>query len=205
MEKKLTIYCHPHGQSDRLCALNTKFASSHSLTGYILNPFVHYSITSVCRKINISNDCMLKNYIHAVWFVCPYALPGIDSQTVQPAVGSNIVSSMGRDTAVLLSDLTQGASNWIQSFLDPMRTTGGARSLSTMQRRTSTQRTFSHSSPPNSGGHIGYPEDFEPLRSECLSSVELTSCPIIRNPFVSPLLAPDNLLRGLPPVHIVVS
>lgn len=51
---------------------------------------------------------------------------------------------------------------------------------------------------------VHYPGGFEPLRSDCRASVSLTSCPIIRNPFVSPLLAPSDLLRGLPPVHIVV-
>lgn len=133
---------------------------------------------------------------------CLNAYAGADSQTVQPAVASGSLSALGRDTAVLLSDLTQGASNWIQSFLDPMRTTGGTRSLSS---RSQSNRTFSHTSPPNSGGHMDYPEGFEPLRSECLAFISPTSCPVIRNPFVSPLLAPNNLLRGLPPVHIVAS
>lgn len=135
------------------------------------------------------------------------SLPGADCQTVQPAVGSGSLSSLGRDTAVLLSDLTQGASNWIQSFLDPMRTTGLARSQSTMQRRSEsneTRRASTHTPTPNCRGHMEYPVGFEPLRSECLAFIRPTSCPIIRNPFVSPLLAPNNLLRGLPPVHIVV-
>lgn len=135
------------------------------------------------------------------------SLPGADCQMVQPAVGSNTLSSLGRHTAVLLSDLTQGASNWIQSFLDPMRTSGGARSLSSMPRSSQcneTRRTSAHTSAPNCGSHVDYPEGFEPLRSECLAFVCPTSCPIIRNPFVSPLLAPNNLLRGLPPIHIVV-
>ncbi|XP_044028811.1 lipase, hormone-sensitive a [Siniperca chuatsi] len=139
---------------------------------------------------------------------CINAYAGADCQTVQPAVGSSSLSTLGRDTAVLLSDLTQGASNWIQSFLDPMRTSGGVRSLSSMQRRSQindTRRTSTHTSTPNCGDHVDYPEGFEPLRAECLAFIRPTSCPIIRNPFVSPLLAPNNLLRGLPPVHIVAS
>lgn len=126
---------------------------------------------------------------------------------MQPAVGSGSLSALGRDTAMLLSDLTQGASNWIQSFLDPMLSTGGSRSLSSSQRRShssETLRTSAHASAQNSESHVGYPQGFEPLRSECLAFIRPTSCPIIRNPFVSPLLAPNNLLRGLPPVHIVV-
>lgn len=101
---------------------------------------------------------------------------------------------------MLLSDLTQGASSWIQSFLEPMRTAGGGRPLaSTVRRRTSPDMSTS-----NQGAHVDYPRGFEPLRSESRASVSLTSCPIFRNPFVSPLLAPSSLLRGLPPVHIVV-
>ncbi|KAM9838884.1 lipase, hormone-sensitive a isoform 1-T2 [Aulostomus maculatus] len=132
---------------------------------------------------------------------CLNAYAGEDSQTVQPAVGGSSLSTLGRGTAMLLSDLTQGASNWIHSYLDTMRTTGASSSASTEQRRSTSNIT----SPPNSGDHIGYPEGFEPLRSECLAFVHPTSCRIIRNPFVSPLLAPSNLLKGLPPVHIVAS
>lgn len=50
-----------------------------------------------------------------------------------------------------------------------------------------------------------YPDGFAPLRSERLAMISASDCPIVKNPFVSPLLAPDNLLRGLPPVHIVAS
>lgn len=137
-----------------------------------------------------------------------YHLPtGVDYQTVRPAVGSNTLRSLSRDTAVLLSDLTQGASNWIQSLLDPSRTLGGTRSLSPTPRSPQpieARSTSAHTSAANCEGHMDYPEGFEPLRSECLAFVSPTSCPIIRNPFVSPLLAPCDLLRGLPPVHIVV-
>lgn len=132
---------------------------------------------------------------------------GIHYQTVQPAVGSNTLRSLSRDTAVLLSDLTQGASNWIQSLLDPTRTLGGTRSLSPTPRSPQpieARSTSAHGSVANCEVHMDYPEGFEPLRSECLAFVSPTSCPIIRNPFVSPLLAPCDLLRGLPPVHIVV-
>uniref|UniRef100_A0A665VWV5 Hormone-sensitive lipase n=1 Tax=Echeneis naucrates TaxID=173247 RepID=A0A665VWV5_ECHNA len=131
---------------------------------------------------------------------CIYAY----SYAVQPAVSSSSLSALGRDTAVLLGDLTQGASNWIQSLLDPRWISGGARSPSSSQK-TSQSSKIHGTSVPTSGCNLDYPLGFEPLRSECLASVRLTSCPIIKNPFVSPLLAPDNLLRGLPPVHIVAS
>lgn len=129
--------------------------------------------------------------------------PGTDCQAVQPTVGGNSLRSLGRDTAVLLSDLTQGASNWIQSFLDPSHTSGARRSLQSTPRR-SQQHVESSAAVASCEGHLEYPEGFAPLRSECLAFVSPTSCPIIRNPFVSPLLAPTELLRGLPPVYIVV-
>ncbi|XP_056291728.1 lipase, hormone-sensitive a [Pseudoliparis swirei] len=141
---------------------------------------------------------------------CINAYAGADSPTVQTALASGSLSALGRDTAALLSDLTQSASNWIQSYLDPARTSGGTRSLSASPptgspsaaaRRTPAEATDA----ANSDGRTGYPEGFEPLRSECLAYVRPTSCPVIRNPFVSPLLAPASLLRGLPPVHIVAS
>lgn len=120
---------------------------------------------------------------------------------VQPAVGSGSLSTLGRDTAMLLSDLTQGASNWIQSFLDPMLSSAGvARSMS-RSHSSETRRTSTRTSTENT---VDYPQGFEPLRSECLAVVHPTSSPVFTNPFVSPLLAPNHLLRGLPPVYIVV-
>ncbi|KAJ3608882.1 hypothetical protein NHX12_023411 [Muraenolepis orangiensis] len=133
---------------------------------------------------------------------CLNAYAGNICKGVQPVVGSGSLSALGRDTAMLLSDLTQGASNWLQSFLDPTHA-------------ISPSRTPLALAPPlrRSGGGCGeddgmsrdYPEGFQPLRSECLAFVLQAACPVIKNPFVSPLLAPDELLRGLPPVHIVAS
>ncbi|XP_027028427.1 hormone-sensitive lipase isoform X2 [Tachysurus fulvidraco] len=61
--------------------------------------------------------------------------------------------------------------------------------------------------PPDGDEHSenpqGFPGDFEPLRSEQLAKMNVDSSPIFRNPFMSPLLAPDHMLKGLPPVHIV--
>ncbi|XP_035039365.1 lipase, hormone-sensitive a isoform X2 [Hippoglossus stenolepis] len=139
---------------------------------------------------------------------CLNAYAGIDCRRVQPAVESNSLTTLGRDTAVLLGDLTQGASNWIHSFLDPVLSSSGARSVSSLQRRSEsseTRRTSTPASTQTSGDHMDYPQGFAPLRAECLAVVLPTSSPVFRNPFVSPLLAPDNLLRGLPPVHIVAS
>ncbi|XP_077600211.1 lipase, hormone-sensitive a [Stigmatopora nigra] len=130
---------------------------------------------------------------------CLNAYAGVESQVVQPAVGSNSLRALGRDTTVLLSQLTQGASTWIQSFLRPTSRIPSQ----TETGSQSTDRDPNHTSPPNLQCHVDYPDGFQPLRSQCLAVVQPTSCPIIRNPFVSPLLAPDSLLRGLPPIHLV--
>lgn len=50
-----------------------------------------------------------------------------------------------------------------------------------------------------------FPEGFHPRRSsQGTLHMPLYSAPIVKNPFMSPLLAPDNMLKTLPPVHIVV-
>lgn len=51
---------------------------------------------------------------------------------------------------------------------------------------------------------VEFPLGFEPLRSEKPSKMRLHSSPVFKDPFCSPLLAPDSMLKGLPPVHIVV-
>uniref|UniRef100_A0A8D0VWM4 Hormone-sensitive lipase n=1 Tax=Sus scrofa TaxID=9823 RepID=A0A8D0VWM4_PIG len=51
-----------------------------------------------------------------------------------------------------------------------------------------------------------FPEGFHPRRSsQGAIQMPLYSAPIVKNPFMSPLLAPDSMLQTLPPVHIVVS
>ncbi|XP_061738718.1 lipase, hormone-sensitive a isoform X2 [Nerophis ophidion] len=135
---------------------------------------------------------------------CLDAYTGVESRTVQAAVGDNSLSALGRDTTAVLNDLTQGAANWLQSLLDPMQPSG-ITPLRSARRKESARRTLNHTSPAHSQTYVEYPDGFEPLRSQCHAFVQPISCPIIRNPFVSPLLAPESLLRGLPPVHIVAS
>lgn len=51
---------------------------------------------------------------------------------------------------------------------------------------------------------LAFPEGFEPLRSaEGFADMSFQTSPIVRNPFMSPLLAPDEMLLGLPRLHIV--
>ena len=49
-----------------------------------------------------------------------------------------------------------------------------------------------------------FPLGFEPLRSEMLAEMNVQTSEVVKDPFCSPLLAPDSMLKGLPPVHIVV-
>uniref|UniRef100_A0A8C9WJ35 Hormone-sensitive lipase n=1 Tax=Scleropages formosus TaxID=113540 RepID=A0A8C9WJ35_SCLFO len=105
--------------------------------------------------------------------------------------GLSTLSMVRRDTALLLRDFKQGASNWFHSLLDSNRCASGSQSvaLPADNSEMSCSREF--------------PEGFEPLRSEQLAEMRMQSSPIVRNPYMSPLLAPDSMLRGLPPVHIV--
>ncbi|XP_021074817.1 hormone-sensitive lipase isoform X3 [Mus pahari] len=49
-----------------------------------------------------------------------------------------------------------------------------------------------------------FPEGFHPRRSsQGVLHMPLYSAPIVKNPFMSPLLAPDSMLKTLPPVHLV--
>lgn len=50
-----------------------------------------------------------------------------------------------------------------------------------------------------------FPLGFEPLRTEQPTEMKVESSPVVKDPFCSPLLAPDSMLKGLPPVHLVVS
>ncbi|KAG7278778.1 hypothetical protein CRUP_019084 [Coryphaenoides rupestris] len=125
-----------------------------------------------------------------------------DSKTctgLQPVVGSGTLSAFGRDTALLLGDLTQGVSNWLQSFLDPTHRSSGPAPLSSLSPpvRRSASDSIRRSDVDGGGGGDGgggdcssssdYPEGFEPLRSECLAFVLQDSCPVIKNPFASAL------------------
>ncbi|XP_054855795.1 hormone-sensitive lipase isoform X2 [Eublepharis macularius] len=51
---------------------------------------------------------------------------------------------------------------------------------------------------------LTFPDNFQPVRSDQPATcLHLELSPIFKNPFMSPLLAPDAMLKGLPPVHIV--
>ncbi|XP_045387522.1 hormone-sensitive lipase isoform X2 [Lemur catta] len=54
------------------------------------------------------------------------------------------------------------------------------------------------------GARDAFPKGFHPRRSsQGATQMPLYFSPIVKNPFMSPLLAPDSMLKTLPPVHIV--
>ncbi|KAJ8289821.1 hypothetical protein GJAV_G00005720 [Gymnothorax javanicus] len=195
---------------------------------------------------------------------CLSAYAGTEPVVERRVEKSHTLSTVRRDTALLLKDFKQGAANWIHSLLDTNKAT------TETVRKSVSEATLSslHSNPPvppeNSqfsqrmdalkshtcqdlGAHLGptptspppssectaedvrfflsaedeptvssppdedpempyqreFPEGFEPVRSEHPAEMRVQTSPIVRNPYMSPLLAPDNMLRGLPPVHIV--
>ncbi|KAL4657663.1 hormone-sensitive lipase-like [Arapaima gigas] len=201
---------------------------------------------------------------------CLGAYAGTEPQTERRVEKVSALGLVRRDTALLLKDFKQGASNWFHSLLDPNRVSADTvrKSVSeasissphsdpqvppdtsefslhreSLKSQTCQDLGFHHSPLPCSpvpsergpedvsfflstddeqcasgsqsvevseeASETSYlhefPEGFEPLRSEQLADMRVQSSPIVRNPYMSPLLAPDNMLRGLPPVHIVLA
>uniref|UniRef100_A0A8C7S6Q7 Lipase, hormone-sensitive b n=1 Tax=Oncorhynchus mykiss TaxID=8022 RepID=A0A8C7S6Q7_ONCMY len=114
---------------------------------------------------------------------CLSAYAGEEPQAEKQVEKVSTLSMVRRDTALLLRDFKQGASNWIHSLLDPNRAAGEEGVVLEHPRE--------------------FPLGFEPLRSERLAEMKLATSPVVRNPYMSPLLAPDSMLRGLPPIHLV--
>ncbi|XP_024259463.1 hormone-sensitive lipase isoform X2 [Oncorhynchus tshawytscha] len=215
---------------------------------------------------------------------CLSAYAGEEPQAEKQVEKVSTLSMVRRDTALLLRDFKQGASNWIHSLLDPNRAaaTASTDTSSSVQKSVSEASISSpYSDPPEHpsdfslrreslktlAGHANnaiatlaaapttpahnamvfpettpdnvsfflskevvsmsdalssvaiappegedgvvlehpreFPLGFEPLRSERLAEMKLATSPVIRNPYMSPLLAPDSMLRGLPPIHLV--
>uniref|UniRef100_A0A3P8RI38 Hormone-sensitive lipase n=1 Tax=Astatotilapia calliptera TaxID=8154 RepID=A0A3P8RI38_ASTCA len=131
---------------------------------------------------------------------CLSAYAGSGPQTEKQVEKVSTLSLVRRDTALLLRDFRQGASNWIHSLIDSSRapastSTPDVPELGIPQQSHSQQCTQEH---PRE-----FPLGFEPLRSEQLAEMKVESSPVVKDPFCSPLLAPDSMLKGLPPVHIV--
>ncbi|XP_030226213.1 hormone-sensitive lipase isoform X2 [Gadus morhua] len=222
---------------------------------------------------------------------CLAAYAGSAEQTERPVEKVSTLGMVRRDTALLLRDFRQGASNWIQSLLDPNKTSTPAITGQTAEgpaadpdavRKSVSEASMAsrHADPPvppettdfsfrkqslksqtcqdlssqrNPDSHNAslllertpedvsffladkmdpsfslalssvaiappavleadgsepefpreFPVGFEPLRSDQPSNMTMQSSPVVLDPYCSPLLAPDSMLRGLPPVHIV--
>ncbi|CAL8247495.1 unnamed protein product [Lota lota] len=224
---------------------------------------------------------------------CLAAYAGVCSaeQTEQPVEKVSTLGMVRRDTALLLRDFRQGASNWIQSLLDPNKSSTPAitseaaeapAAATDVVRNSVSEASMAsrHADPPvppettdfsfrkqslksqtcqdlssqhNPDSHNAslllertpedvsffladkmdpsfslalssvaiappgvleadgsepqfpreFPVGFEPLRSDQPSNMTVQSSPVVLDPYCSPLLAPDSMLRGLPPVHIV--
>eukprot|EP00064_Thunnus_orientalis_P011637 superscaffoldBa00001697_g11668 len=214
---------------------------------------------------------------------CLSAYAGNEPQAEKQVEKVSTLSLVRRDTALLLRDFRQGATNWIHSLLDPNRASASpstdaeaapgatdtvrksiseasissphadppvpsessefpTRKLSVKSQTCQdlgSHNSTSHSAPllsertpedvnfflskdaessissdlssvaiPPPAGEEGsegreFPLGFEPLRSEQLAEMRVESSPVVKDPFCSPLLAPDSMLKGLPPVHIV--
>ncbi|XP_026172466.1 hormone-sensitive lipase isoform X2 [Mastacembelus armatus] len=214
---------------------------------------------------------------------CLSAYAGNEPQTEKQVEKVSTLSLVRRESAMLL----RGASNWIQSLLDPNRASSSTKTADAQPGATDAVRKsiseatlFSpHADPPvlsdaaqfptrklsvksqtcqDLGSHnscasytapllsehtapenvsfflskdsdpyisnnlssvaipppiveeeseVDYPREFplgfEPLRSEQLAEMKVQSSPVVKDPFCSPLLAPDSMLKGLPPLHIV--
>uniref|UniRef100_A0A3B3I604 Hormone-sensitive lipase n=1 Tax=Oryzias latipes TaxID=8090 RepID=A0A3B3I604_ORYLA len=123
---------------------------------------------------------------------CLSAYAGSEPQTEKQVERVSTLSLVKRDTALFLRDFRQGASNWIHSLLDSNRGSAAPSTAPETRRRLS----------PPSSSHMEFPLGFEPLRSDQFAEMKLQSSPVFKDPFCSPLLAPDSMLKGLPPIHI---
>ncbi|XP_070767410.1 hormone-sensitive lipase [Enoplosus armatus] len=134
---------------------------------------------------------------------CLSAYAGKSPQTETQVEKVSTLSLVRRDTALMLRDFRQGASNWIHSLLDSNRASASPSTAA----ETPPGATGPHSCKPKTNEKLEHPREFplgfEPLRSEQLTEMKVESSPVVKDPFCSPLLAPDSMLKGLPPVHIV--
>uniref|UniRef100_A0A3P8RGB3 Hormone-sensitive lipase n=1 Tax=Astatotilapia calliptera TaxID=8154 RepID=A0A3P8RGB3_ASTCA len=132
---------------------------------------------------------------------CLSAYAGSGPQTEKQVEKVSTLSLVRRDTALLLRDFRQGASNWIHSLIDSSRAPASTSTApEAPTEATGIQVTVIVVS-CQVGTLVAIPPP--PLRSEQLAEMKVESSPVVKDPFCSPLLAPDSMLKGLPPVHIV--
>ncbi|KAK4805270.1 hypothetical protein QYF61_002896 [Mycteria americana] len=146
----------------------------------------------------------------------PPAPPGMEGEAEPPALETlSPTRLLRRDTALLLRDLRRGAAAWLGGlFRGPPAHPDAARKSISEAAGAPREEESSPGCPPGAphgegtpedgGDALEYPDEFQPLRSRgppaCFN---LPPAPLARNPYMSPLLAPDGMLGGLPPVHLV--
>ncbi|XP_061530279.1 hormone-sensitive lipase isoform X1 [Phycodurus eques] len=131
----------------------------------------------------------------------------ISSPNVDPPAPSEPVDYAGKLSGKSQTYLDLGAHN-SSSHCAPLmseRTPEEVHFTISMDNHKSLHSDLSSVAIAPPGGEDGseFPLGFEPLRSEQLSEMKLHSSPVVKDPFCSPLLAPDSMLKALPPVHIV--
>ncbi|KAG5270956.1 hypothetical protein AALO_G00174230 [Alosa alosa] len=115
----------------------------------------------------------------------------LKSHTCQD-LGTHTTQLNSTQNAQLLSECTpEGVSFFLSKPMDA----SASSALSSVAIPPSTE--------DGTGDTREFPVGFEPLRSEQLAEMPTQTSPLVRNPYMSPLLAPDSMLKGLPPVHIV--
>ncbi|KAM9250326.1 LOW QUALITY PROTEIN: hormone-sensitive lipase-like [Cariama cristata] len=121
---------------------------------------------------------------------CLSAYAGTEGEAEPPTLETlSPTRLLRRDTALLLRDLQPGRKSISEAAGAPQEEQpppGG------------------EGTPEDGGDALEYPDEFQPLRSRGPPAhFELPPAPLARNPYMSPLLAPDGMLRGLPPIHLV--
>ncbi|XP_074874802.1 hormone-sensitive lipase isoform X2 [Buteo buteo] len=148
---------------------------------------------------------------------CLSAYAGTEGEAEPPTLETlSPTRLLRRDTALLLRDLRRGAAAWLGGLFrgapphpDPARKSiseaPGAPPEESSPAGCPPGAPRDGEEPPEAGGGSPeYPDEFQPLRSRGPPArFDLPPAPLARNPYMSPLLAPDGMLGGLPPVHLV--
>ncbi|XP_049649242.1 hormone-sensitive lipase [Accipiter gentilis] len=148
---------------------------------------------------------------------CLSAYAGTEGEAEPPTLETlSPTRLLRRDTALLLRDLRRGAAAWLGGLFrgapphpDPPRKSISEAAGAPQEESSPTSCPpgaphDSEETPEDGGDSLEYPDEFQPLRSRGPPArFDLPPAPLARNPYMSPLLAPDGMLGGLPPVHLV--
>ncbi|XP_074670001.1 hormone-sensitive lipase isoform X3 [Strix aluco] len=148
---------------------------------------------------------------------CLSAYAGTEGEAEPPTLETlSPTRLLRRDTALLLRDLRRGAAAWLGGLFRgaPPHPDSARKSISEAAgglREEQPPPSSPLGDPPNGegtpkdgGDALEYPDEFQPLRSQGPPACfDLPPAPLARNPYMSPLLAPDGMLGALPPVHLV--